>query len=69
MEAYELRELSVDELKAKLNDAREELMRFRFQQASGELTDTSRIPHTRRLVARILTILNENEEASSEGEE
>lgn len=61
MKAYELRELSVDELKEKMNDAREELMRFRFQQATGELTDFNQIRATRRLVARIMTILNEME--------
>ena len=69
MKAKELRELSSDALRAKLNDTREELMKLRFQQATGELTDTSRPPQIRRDIARILSILNEREgAATTEGE-
>ncbi len=59
MKASEIRELSDDALMSRLNDTREELMRLRFQQSTGELTDTSRLPQVRRDVARLLTILNE----------
>ena len=41
MKANELRKLSIGELETKLLDAREELMKFRFQQVTGQLTDTS----------------------------
>jgi len=69
MRAEELRELSTDALRAKLNDTKEELMRLRFQQATGELTDTSRLPQIRRDIARILSVLNERENAATmEGE-
>jgi len=57
--ADELRSLETDELVARLNDAREELMNLRFQQSTGELTDHNRMRMTRRVIARILTILNE----------
>jgi large subunit ribosomal protein L29 len=57
----ELREQDVDELTLRLNDAREELMNLRFQQASGELTDHNRLKITRRQIARILTVLKEQE--------
>ena len=56
-----LRELSNDELYGRLNNAREELMNFRFQQATGELTDFTRLRYTRRQIARLLTILRERE--------
>jgi large subunit ribosomal protein L29 len=56
-----LRELSVGELETRLNDAREELMNLRFQQATGELTDHTRLRFTRRQIARLLTILGERE--------
>ncbi len=59
MKPTEIRELSTDALQSRLNDAREELMRLRFQQATGELTDTSRLRQVRRDIARMLTILNE----------
>lgn len=62
-----LRELSIDELRKQLNDAREELMNLRFQQATGELTDFSRLRHTRRQIARLITILAEREREAAMG--
>ena len=67
MKPSELRELSIDNLQTKLNDSREELMRLRFQQSTGELTDTSRLRQIRRDIARMLTILQERA-AKMEGE-
>ena len=59
--------LTTDELQKQLDDAREELMKLRFQQATGELTDTSRLRQTRRLIGRVLTELNvRNREVSVE---
>jgi large subunit ribosomal protein L29 len=54
-------EMSTDELHKNLNDAHEELMNLRFQQATGELTDHTRLRFTRRQIARLLTILRERE--------
>jgi large subunit ribosomal protein L29 len=59
MKPDEVRKLSLDELQAKLSDAREELMKLRFQQVSGQLTDTSRLRITRREIARMETILRQ----------
>lgn len=59
-----LRDASLDDLHKQLNDAREELMNLRFQQATGELTDFTRMRHTRRQIARLMTILGEREAAS-----
>lgn len=68
--ANELRDMDQEKLVRSLNDAREELMNLRFQQASGELTDHNRLRITRREIARILTILNEQQqEAGVEDEE
>jgi large subunit ribosomal protein L29 len=65
----ELRSLSVDELNARIEDAREELMNLRFRQATGELTDFNQIRRTRREIARMLTLIREIEiEAELEGE-
>lgn len=69
MKPSEIRALSDSELRSRLNDAREEMMNLRFQQATGELTDYTRLRQTRRLIARLLTILNERERiAKMEGE-
>jgi large subunit ribosomal protein L29 len=69
MKSDKIRSLSVEEIRAKLSDAKEELMKLRFQQATGELTDHSRLRITRRTIARLSTILTESERTSNlEGE-
>jgi large subunit ribosomal protein L29 len=68
MKASEIRDLSSDALLAKINDAREELMKMRFQQATGELTDFTRLSAVRRDIARMLTIVHQRTQAAQEGE-
>jgi large subunit ribosomal protein L29 len=69
MRASEIRALSTAEIKSNATDAKEELMNLRFQLATGELTDYTRLEYTRRLIARYYTILNERElEEEMEGE-
>jgi large subunit ribosomal protein L29 len=64
MEAKEIRALSAEEVKSKIADTREELMKLRFQQVTGQLTDTSRLRTLRRDVARMETILAEAQRAA-----
>jgi large subunit ribosomal protein L29 len=66
MKPEEIRALSIDEVKVKLADAREELMKLRFQQVSGQLTDTSRLRIVRREIARLITVQNELERMSEQ---
>jgi len=61
MKTSEMRVLSIAELKNKLMDTRQEMMNLRFQFVTGQLTDTSRLTLTRRLIARYETILREQE--------
>ena len=69
MKSAEIRALSTDAIQARLNDAKEELMNLRFQQATGELTDYTRVRYTRRTIARLSTILNERMQTGlTEGE-
>jgi len=68
MKTSEMRLLSTEEVRTKLADARHELMNLRFQVITGQLTDTSRLKQSRRLVARYETLLRERELAE-EGEE
>ena len=69
--ASDLRNLKAGEIESKLSDAREELMKLRFQQVTGQLTDSSRLRILRRDIARMQTILREQatEEVVTEGEE
>ena len=61
MKTAEMRVLSIAELKNKLMDTRQEMMNLRFQFVTGQLTDTSRLTLTRRMIARYETILRELE--------
>ncbi len=59
MKAKDLRDLSLDELKAKEKDLREELFNLKFQHATGQLENSARIPQVRRDIARVKTTLKE----------
>jgi len=59
MKTKEIREMQLEQLRSKLGDAREELLKLRFQQVTGQLTDTSRLRILRREIARMETILGE----------
>jgi large subunit ribosomal protein L29 len=61
MKVEEIRGLSDNEIQSRINDSKEELMRMRFQHATGELTDHTRLQETRRTIARLYTVLRERE--------
>jgi large subunit ribosomal protein L29 len=65
MKAEDIRKLSTGEIQTKLADARDELMKLRFQQVTGQLTDTSRLNILRKDIARMITILRELERAEA----
>lgn len=58
-----LRNMKPGEIESKLIDAREELMKLRFQQVTGQLTDTSHLRILKRDIARMMTVLKEQEKA------
>lgn len=57
----EIRELSNEEILAKIEEYKAELFNLRFSQATGSLEKPSRIHELRKLVARMKTILRERE--------
>ncbi len=57
----ELRDLPQDELRARLEERKEELFNLRFQLATGQLDNPMAIKDARRDIARILTLLTERE--------
>lgn len=59
MKASELREKSVDELKATILELREKQFKLRMQQAAGEFNKTHELTALRKDVARVKTVLNE----------
>lgn len=61
----EIRELTTAEMVAKEQEYREELFNLRFQLATGQLEDTARLRTVRKTIARIKTVLREQELAES----
>lgn len=59
MKAGDLRELTTEELQAKLKELEEELFNLQFQLASQQLENTARLKESRRDIARIHTVLGE----------
>jgi large subunit ribosomal protein L29 len=59
MKVKELRQLSEGELLIKEKELHEELFNLRFQHATGQLDNVMRIPHVKRDIARVKTILKE----------
>ena len=64
MNSKEIRNLSSEQIMAKVSDTREELMKLRFQVVTGQLTDTSRLRTLRRDIARMETILAQTQKAA-----
>ena len=55
----DLREMSAEELNAKLKELKEELFTLRFQHAINQLDNPQRIVEVKKNIARVMTILSE----------
>ena len=62
----ELRAKSVEELNEELVAAKKELFNLRFQNATNQLDNTSRIKEVRKNIARIQTMITEASKAEWE---
>ena len=58
MKNREIKKLSIDELKNKVNTLKKDLFNFRFRKVNGQLEDTAKISQIRSDVARLLTTIN-----------
>jgi large subunit ribosomal protein L29 len=65
MDISEIRGLSDADLEAALADAKLELWKIRFDLATRHEKNYSRLPATRKRIARILTVMTERERAAS----
>ena len=61
MKLYEIRTLSTEDLKSRLNEESESLENLRFQKSIGQLENFKSLMNTRRLIARIHSVLKERE--------
>ena len=61
MKATDIKEMSVDEMNNKLEDLKQELFNLRFQLAVNQLENTARLKTVKKDIARIKTVLREQE--------
>lgn len=64
MKAVELREMTYEELLEQLSESKGELFNLRFQLATNQLDNTTRIRQVRREIARIRTVMSQQEIAA-----
>ena len=63
MKVKEIRELTTEQLEAKITESKDEIFKLRMQQATGNLEKPSKIHELRKDVARMKTILAERRKA------
>ena len=69
VKAAEFAQLNDTELVGRLTEAKEELFNLRFQSATGQLDNTSRLGQVRKDIARINTLIRQREIDAAEKEE
>ena len=57
MKNKEIKKLSVDELKNKVNSLKKDLFNFRFRKVNGQLDDTAKVSQIKKDVAKLFTAL------------
>ena len=67
MKAADLRDKTPDQLRDQLASLKKEAFNLRFQRATGQLENTSRMQAVRRDAARVKTILNQKAAAGGGG--
>lgn len=65
MDVKDLRDLTLEELEEKHRLYKEELFNLRFQNAIGQLKNTSRIKEVKKTIARVLTVSREKQAEQS----
>ncbi len=59
MKAVDMRQMTVEELNAKLKELKSELFNLRFQHAVNQLDNPHKIADVKKDIARVMTILHE----------
>ena len=66
MNVTEIRELTVDDLRARATDLDDQIFRLRIQKSMGQLEAPGKVREVRRDLARLKTILREKELQAAE---
>ncbi len=67
MKSSEIREMSLDEMKAKAKELVKELFSIRMRHATAQLEDPLKIRHLRKDIARVKTIIAEKGSGAADG--
>ncbi|PWM55653.1 MAG: 50S ribosomal protein L29 [Oscillospiraceae bacterium] len=59
MKVTELRDMTADQLQAKLKELKSELFNLRFQHAINQLDNPHKISDVKKDIARVMTVLQE----------
>ena len=59
MKAVDIRQMTVEELNAKLKELKGELFNLRFQHAVNQLENPHKIVDVKKDIARVMTVLNQ----------
>jgi len=65
MKVEDVRQLTPDQLTEKISELKKEQFNLRFQKATGQLENTSRVRQVRRDIARLATIATEKRAAGA----
>ena len=58
MKNKEVKKLSIDEIKKKVDLFKKDLFNFRFRKVNGQIEDTAKISQIKKNIAKLLTALN-----------
>ncbi len=61
MKIYEIREMSTDEIRKRILEDQKNLIDLRFQKELKNLTNTAKLRHVKKDIAKMKTILKERE--------
>jgi large subunit ribosomal protein L29 len=61
MKASEVRERPIEELRSMAEDLREDVFKLRFQHATGQLDDVSKLRAAKRKLSRVKTVIREHD--------
>ena len=59
MKNKEIKKLSIDELKNKVNSLKKDLFNFRFRKVNGQLESTAKVSQGKKDLAKLITALNQ----------
>ena len=63
MKSSEIREMGLEEIQRKRDDMKEEMFNLRFQHGVGQLENTAKLKQIKRDIARIETLIREQQRA------